>query len=94
MDHTWKGRSDKEVLYDEDTSDEVIRDVLDHTSARLSAALARKAEKIEDPKAREEIKERSIEVWQIQNNLGLSREQMVEKILRMRGELDEIKNEG
>lgn len=56
MDHTWKGRSDKEVLYDEDTSDEVIRDVLDHTSARLSAALARKAEKIEDPRPGRKLK--------------------------------------
>ena len=94
MDHTWKGRSDKEVLYDEDTSDEVIRDVLDRTLCKAECSPGAQSGKDRRPQGQEEIKERSIEVWQIQNNLGLSREQMVKKILRMREELDEIKNEG
>ncbi|UOE21957.1 hypothetical protein NI17_009550 [Thermobifida halotolerans] len=78
---------DEDILYDDQTPDDVIRSILDDTAAHVAGVLMRRARATQDTAAKQEVKDRMQEVWKLKSDLGLSRQQMVEHILRLRDEL-------
>ncbi|WP_049569511.1 hypothetical protein [Nocardiopsis sp. SBT366] len=83
-------RDDQAVLYDPSTSDEVIREVLDETAARAAGAYMRAARAATSPAAAREYKASMREVWRLKSDFSLSREQMVEHILRTQEDLSRL----
>ncbi|MEY9211615.1 hypothetical protein [Thermobifida halotolerans] len=83
----WDMSLDEDILYDDQTPDDVIRSILDDTAAHVAGVLMRRARATQDTAAKQEVKDRMQEVWKLKSDLGLSRQQMVEHILRLRDEL-------
>ncbi|WP_017544080.1 hypothetical protein [Nocardiopsis prasina] len=83
-------RRDQAVLYDPSTSDEVIREVLDETAARATGVHMRAARAATSPAAAQKHKASMRQAWKLKGDFSLTREQMVEHILRTQEDLSRL----
>lgn len=79
--------SEHAVLTDPNTPDEVIREVLEETAARAAGAHMRASRAATTPQTAQEHKDAMRQVWRLKGDSSLTREGMVEHILRLQRDL-------